>query len=54
MKYTYKGKTYDVVKVNGKWRVYSFGPITIEEAMEVIRTLEKMDEESKETGKKEQ
>lgn len=45
MKFIYKGKTYDVIKVNGDWRVYSTDmKITVKEAKEVIEELKKDEE----------
>ena len=40
MKITYKNKNYEVMEVNGDWRVYSDGPnLTKEEACEVIKVV---------------
>ena len=40
MEITYKNKRYDVLEVNGDWRVYSDDPnFTKEEAKEVIKVV---------------
>ncbi len=45
MKFVHKGKTYDVIKVNGDWRVYSTDmKFTVEEAREVMEELNKEEE----------
>ena len=45
MKFVHKGKTYDVIKVNGDWRVYSSDmKFTVKEAKEVIDELKKEEE----------
>ena len=40
MQFIYKGKIYDAMKVNGRWKAYSKEPVTIEEAKEVLKALE--------------
>ena len=43
MEFVYKGKTYNVIKVKGDWRVYSTDmKITVKEAKEVIEELKKI------------
>lgn len=45
MKFLYKGKTYDVLKVNGNWRVYSTDmKITTKEAKEIIEQFRNEEE----------
>ena len=47
MEFTYKGKTYDIIKINGEWRVYSTDTkFTIEEGKEVIEELERLENKS--------
>ena len=42
MKYIYKNKEYDAIKVDGKWRIYTSDMnIKKEEAEEVLKSLEK-------------
>lgn len=41
MEIRYKNKKYDVLEVNGKWRVYSDeAELTKEEAIQVIKSVE--------------
>lgn len=45
MKFVFKGKTYDVIKVNDDWRVYSSDmKFTAKEAKEVIDEFKKEEE----------
>ena len=47
MEFIYKGKTYEVVKINGEWRVYSTDiKFTIEESKEVIEELKRLENKS--------
>jgi len=47
MEFIYKGKTYEVVKINGEWKVYSTDiKFTIEEAKEVIEELKRLESKS--------
>jgi len=48
MEFIYKGKTYEVVKINGEWKVYSFDiKSTVEELDEVKKELERLENNSK-------
>jgi hypothetical protein len=47
MEFIYKGKTYEVVKVNGEWRVYSTDiKATVEELNEVAKELKRLESKS--------
>ena len=47
MEFIYKGKTYEVVKINGEWKVYSTDTkFTIEDAKEVIEELKRLESKS--------
>ena len=47
MKYTYKNKEYEVIKMGKQWRLISTDPkITKEEAMEVLKSIENLEEKS--------
>ena len=47
MKYSYKNKEYEVIKVGKQWRVYSTDPtMTKEEAMGVLKSIENLEEKS--------
>ena len=47
MKYNYKNKEYEVIKVGKQWRLYSTDPTTTkEEAMEVLKSVEDLEEKS--------
>ena len=48
MEFIYKNKTYEVVKTNDPWRVYSFDiKSTVEELEEVKKELERLENNSK-------
>ena len=48
MEFIYKNKTYEVVKVNNTWKVYSFDiKSTVEELEEVKKELERLENNSK-------
>ena len=47
MKYNYKNKEYEVIKVGKQWRLYSTDPTTTkEEAMEVLKSIEDLEKKS--------
>ena len=47
MKYNYKNKEYEVIKVGKQWRLYSTDPtMTKEEAMEVLKSIEDLEKKS--------
>ena len=48
LEFIYKNKTYEVVKTNDTWRVYSFDiKSTVEELEEVKKELERLENNSK-------
>ena len=54
MEFYYKGKEYNVFKVEGRWRVYSTDPnFTKEEGIEVIKELEEIDKKNGSHSKEE-
>ena len=47
MKYNYKNKEYEVIKVGKQWRLYSTDPtMTKEEALEVLKSIEDLEKKS--------
>jgi len=49
MEFIHNNKSYDVLKIDGKWRVYTSDMhVSEEEAKEVLAKLEKMDKEKTE------
>ena len=54
MKYTYKNKEYEVIKMSKQWRLISTDPkITKEEAMEVLKSIEDLERKSTDNKQKE-
>ena len=48
MEIVYKNKIYDVLKINGQWRVYSVAPnFTIKEAKAVIAKVRRLEKQIK-------